>query len=171
MQILHFDIEPHNILIERDFIPKVSNFGHARLYLMDYNTMTLTVARGTLGYMAPELAYKNLGGISYKAYVYGFGKLVMEMARERKNFHDQLSEGLDIPMEEASEENRRIIKKVMIVALWCIQLNPSKCPSMHKLLEMPEGKVDDLQIPPKPLFYPTEIYDKMFSPRNNNTLD
>ncbi|KAF7850482.1 hypothetical protein BT93_L5463 [Corymbia citriodora subsp. variegata] len=176
MQILHFDIKPHNILLDRVFIPKVSDFRLARLYPVDYNTVSLTVARGTLGYMAPELVFKNLGGISYKADVYSFGKLLMEMATGRKNaeevteysshtyfplwVHDQLSEGLDIPMGEASEEDRIIIKKMIIVALWCIQLNPSEHPSMHKVLQMLEGEVDDLQIPPKPLFCPTEMSTK-----------
>ncbi|KAF8008268.1 hypothetical protein BT93_K2058 [Corymbia citriodora subsp. variegata] len=161
MQILHFDIKPHNILFDRIFIPKVSDFRLARLYPMDYNTMSLTAARGTLGYMAPKLVFKNLWGISYKANVYSFGKLLMEIATERKNadevieysshtyfplwVHDQLSEGLDIPVGEASEEDQRIIKKMIIVALWCIQLNPSERPSMHKVLQMLEGAVDALQ--------------------------
>ncbi|KAF8020111.1 hypothetical protein BT93_G0730 [Corymbia citriodora subsp. variegata] len=173
MQILHFDIKPHNILLNMDFIPKVSDFGLARLYPTDYDTVSLTTARGTLGYMAPELVFKNLGGISYKADIYSFGKLLMEMATGRKNadevtdysshtyfplwVHDQLSEGLDIPVGEASEEDWRVIKKMILVALWCIQLNPSERPSMHKVLQMLEGEVDDLQIPPKPLFCPTEM--------------
>ncbi|KAL3714472.1 hypothetical protein ACJRO7_006399 [Eucalyptus globulus] len=173
VQILHFDIKPHNILLDRDFTPKVSDFGLARLYPTDYNTVSLTNARGTLGYMAPELVFKNLGGVSYKADVYSFGKLLMEMASKRKNgdavskyssqiyfplwVHDQLSEGLEFIVEEVSEEERRIIKKMVIVALWCIQWNPSDCPSMRKVLEMLEGEVDNLQISPKPLFYPVEM--------------
>ncbi|KAF8008265.1 hypothetical protein BT93_K2056 [Corymbia citriodora subsp. variegata] len=173
VQILHFDIKPHNILLDRDLTPKVSDFGLARLYSPDHNTVSLTAARGTLGYMAPELVYKNIGGISYKVDVYSFGKLLMEMASRRKNVdvvaeyssqiyfplwvHDQLSEGSNVPMEEISEEHKSIVKKMTIVALWCIQFNPRDRPSMHKVLEMLEGEADDLQVPPKPLFYPTEM--------------
>ncbi|MCI36481.1 putative receptor-like protein kinase, partial [Trifolium medium] len=79
MQILHFDIKPHNILLDENFIPKVSDFGLAKLYPIDNSIVTLTAARGTIGYMAPELFYQNIGGISYKADVYSFGMLLIEM--------------------------------------------------------------------------------------------
>ncbi|KAF8008213.1 hypothetical protein BT93_K2016 [Corymbia citriodora subsp. variegata] len=189
VQILHFDIKPHNILLNKDLIPKVSDFGLARLYSPDHNTVSLTAARGTLGYMAPELVYKNIGGISFKANVYSFGKLLMEMASRRKNsdmvteyssqiyfplwVHDHLSEGSNVPMEKVSEENKRIVKKMIIVALWCIQLNPRDRPSMRKVLEMLEGETDDLQVPPKPLFYPTEMStedDGTWTDEGNDTI-
>ncbi|KAI9112608.1 hypothetical protein K1719_016531 [Acacia pycnantha] len=79
MQILHFDIKPHNILLDENFTPKISDFGLARLYAIDGNIATLT-ARGTIGYIAPELLYKNIGRVSHKVDVYSFGMLLMEMA-------------------------------------------------------------------------------------------
>ncbi|KAK3403999.1 hypothetical protein EUGRSUZ_K00361 [Eucalyptus grandis] len=141
MQILHFDIKPHNILLDQHFTPKVSDFGLARLYPTDHSIVSLTVARGTFGYMAPELFYKNIGGVSHKAEVYSFGMLLMEMASRRKNIkanaerssqiyfplwvYDQISEREIVEMEEVVEEERNLMKKMIIVALWCIQLNPN----------------------------------------------
>jgi len=48
MQILHFDIKPHNILLDENFTPQVSNFGLAKLYTINDSIVYLTVARGTL---------------------------------------------------------------------------------------------------------------------------
>jgi len=84
MQILHFDIKPHNILLDENFTPKVSDFGLEKLYPVDNNIVSLNAARGTLGYMAPELFYKNIGGVSYKSDVYSFRMLLMEMAGRKK---------------------------------------------------------------------------------------
>ncbi|KAJ7959322.1 putative Kinase [Quillaja saponaria] len=183
MQILHFDIKPHNILLDENFSPKVSDFGLAKLYHVDDSIISLTAVRGTLGYMAPELFYKNIGGVSYKADVYSFGKLLMEMASRRKNLqssvdgkgsseenlsqiyfpfwiYNQLREGNDIELkEDATEEENNLTKKMIIVALWCIQLKPSDRPSMHRVVEMLEGEYQSLEMPPKPLMSPHEMSD------------
>ncbi|XP_062000945.1 rust resistance kinase Lr10-like [Rosa rugosa] len=173
-QILHFDIKPHNILLDQNFIPKISDFGLAKLYPTKKSIVTLTAIRGTMGYMAPELFYKNIGGVSYKADVYSFGMLLMEMASKRKNLnpmeehlsqiyfpswvYDQYSQGNDhLDMTNVSEEERVIIKKMVIIALWCIQLKPSDRPSMDKVIEMLEGDVERLQMPTKPALYLEEM--------------
>ncbi|XP_039173662.1 rust resistance kinase Lr10-like [Eucalyptus grandis] len=172
MQILHFDIKPHNILLDKNFTPKVSDFGLAKLYPANHSIVSLTIARGTLGYMALELFYRNIGGVSYKADVYSFGMLLMEMAGRRKNInanaehssqiyfplwvYDQVSEEKRVEIEIVAEE-RKVIKKMIIVALWCIQLNPDHRPSMSKVLKMLDGDIDELQMPPKPLIYPPNV--------------
>ncbi|CAL9004700.1 unnamed protein product [Prunus brigantina] len=173
MQIFHFDIKPHNILLNEDFVPKISDFGLARLCPLDESSLTLTAARGTIGYIAPELFYKNIGGVSSKADIYSFGMMLMEIAGKRKNLnavaahssqiyfpswvYDQFNEGKDIDMEDATEEEMKITKKMLIVALWCIQMKPSERPnSMGKVVEMLEGEIESLQMSPKPFLYPQD---------------
>lgn len=172
MQILHFDIKPHNILLDKNFNPTISDFGLAKLYATGDSIVTLTAARGTMGYMAPELFYKNIGGVSYKADVYSFGMLLMEMAGRRKNLnpfvnevsqiyfptwvYDQFSEGKELLMQNASEEGRKLVRKMIIVALWCIQMKPSERPSMNQVIEMLEGDSEALVMPPRPFLCPQE---------------
>ncbi|TYJ47244.1 hypothetical protein E1A91_A02G174700v1 [Gossypium mustelinum] len=167
-QILHFDIKPHNILLDENFVPKVSDFGLAKLYSVDDSIVSLTAARGTLGYIAPELVYKNIGGISYKADVYSFGMLLMEMIGKRKNLnefvehssqtyfpswvYDRFNQGEDIELGDAqlTSTEKTIVTKMIIAAFWCIQMKPIDRPSMSKVLEILDTDIKFLEMPPKP---------------------
>ncbi|QCD99824.1 somatic embryogenesis receptor kinase 4 [Vigna unguiculata] len=174
MHILHFDIKPQNILLDENFTPKISDFGLAKLYPTDKSVVTMTTTKGTIGYMAPELFYRNVGRISNKSDVYSFGMLLMEITSNRKNLnphaehssqlyfpfwvYDQLDKGKDIEMEDVIENENKVTKKMIIVSLWCIQLKPNNRPSMNKVIEMLEGDIENLQIPPKPSLYPHETF-------------
>jgi serine/threonine protein kinase len=117
--------------------------------------------------MAPELFYKNIGGVSYKADVYSFGMLLMEMASRRRDInafaenssqiyfptwvYDQLQKGNDEEiLEDATEKEKKIGNKMIIIALRCIQMKPNECPSMNEVVQMLEGEVECLQMPSKP---------------------
>jgi len=97
----------------------------------------------------------------------------MEMASKRKNLnphvdhssqlyfplwiYDHIGEEEDIDMEDLTEEEKIIAKKMIIVSLWCIQLKPSDRPSMNRVVEMLEGYIEDLEIPLKPALFPDEM--------------
>jgi hypothetical protein len=42
-----------------------------------------------------------------------------------------------------------IVKKLIIIGLCCIQLQPNNRPSMTRVVQMLESRADDLQIPPQ----------------------
>ncbi|KAK4576539.1 hypothetical protein RGQ29_027191 [Quercus rubra] len=122
-RILHFDIKPHNILLDEDFCPKISDFGLAKLCQRKESIVSMTGVRGTAGYMTPEVFSRNFGGVSHKSDVYSYGMLI--------NKKLELNENVSI-CEEMSEQEEETTKKMMIVSLWCIQTNPLDWPSMAR---------------------------------------
>lgn len=66
--------------------------------------------------------------------------------------HDQVSNGKAIEIgEDATEEESMIVKKMVMVGLWCIQMKPTERPSMKNVVEMLEGDLENLQLPPIPV--------------------
>ncbi|ONI09207.1 hypothetical protein PRUPE_5G223800 [Prunus persica] len=167
-RILHFDIKPHNILLDDNFCPKISDFGLSKLCPKKESIMSMLDARGTIGYIAPEVFCRNFGGVSVKSDVYSYGMMILEVAGGRKNSDVQVSHTTDaffpdwiykhleqgsnlgLPNPMTQEENE-LARKMILVGLWCIQTKPPDRPSMSKVIEMLEGSNEALQIPPKPV--------------------
>ncbi|KAF8112819.1 hypothetical protein N665_0060s0002 [Sinapis alba] len=49
-------------------------------------------------------------------------------------------------------EEEEIARKMKLVGLWCVQYSPSDRPPMNRVVEMMEGSLDALEIPPRPVF-------------------
>ncbi|BFG21141.1 hypothetical protein CerSpe_074150 [Prunus speciosa] len=165
-RILHFDIKPHNVLLDHNFTPKISDFGLAKLCSKDQSMVSMTTARGTMGYIAPEVFSRNFGNVSYKSDVYSFGMLLLEMVGGRKNIGSStkntneiyypewiynLLGGNDLRIHIGDDGDGKIQKTLAIVGLWCIQWHPVDRPSMQIAVHMLEGG-DNLAMPPNPFF-------------------
>ncbi|KAF3332723.1 putative receptor-like protein kinase [Carex littledalei] len=167
-RILHFDIKPHNILLDHNLNPKISDFGLAKLCSDDKSNVTITAAKGTIGYMAPEVYSRNFGTVSYKSDVYSFGMLILKMVLDEKNLQPNLQtdrevyfpefiyeklargEDLDSAIAFISTTEADIAKKLIIVAFWCIQWNPVERPHMTRVVQMLASDLQNLEIPLKP---------------------
>ncbi|KAK2983679.1 hypothetical protein RJ640_023213 [Escallonia rubra] len=166
LRILHFDIKPHNILLDHNFNPKVADFGLAKLCSKEQSMVSMTAARGTMGYIAPEVFSRNFGNVSYKSDVYSFRMMLLEMVGGRKNtdatmqntsqvyfpewVYNRLCEGEELGIKAEEEEHGLIAKRLTVVGLWCIQWYPMDRPSMKTVVQMLEGKGDTLSMPPNP---------------------
>ncbi|XP_028800182.1 LEAF RUST 10 DISEASE-RESISTANCE LOCUS RECEPTOR-LIKE PROTEIN KINASE-like 2.3 [Neltuma alba] len=173
-RILHFDIKPNNILLDKNLCPKISDFGLAKLCSKTRSIVSMLDARGTVGYIAPEVWNRNFGGVSHKSDVYSYGMLILEMVGGRQNINRDMNDSSDIYFphllynqieidknitehDGMTREESEIAKKMIMVGLWCVQTMPSDRPPMNRVIEMLEGSLDQLPVPPKPFMFPPII--------------
>ncbi|KAF9593945.1 hypothetical protein IFM89_026188 [Coptis chinensis] len=164
-QIIHCDIKPQNILLDDSYAARISDFGLAKL-LKSNQTRTNTGIRGTRGYVAPE--WFMTIPITAKVDVYSFGIMLLEIICCRKNVEVEVGdEDIDVLSElayeyyvqkelhllvlndEEAKYDGKSLERLVMVALWCIQEDPSLRPSMKKVTRMLEEDVEVL-IPPDP---------------------
>ncbi|EMS64724.1 G-type lectin S-receptor-like serine/threonine-protein kinase SD2-5 [Triticum urartu] len=155
-KIAHLDIKPQNILLDDNFNAKVADFGLCKLINRDQSKV-VTVMRGTPGYLAPEWLTSR---ITEKVDVYSFGVVVMEIVSGRKNIdNSQAEEEVQlIHILREKEQNNQLIDlidkhngdmvshqeeviQMMKLAVWCLQNDSTRRPSMSTVIKVLEGSV------------------------------
>lgn len=170
--IIHLDIKPENIMLDENFNPRVSDFCFAKLYPKKHDFMSLFTTSETIGYMAPELISREFGAVSCKSDVYSFGMVLLELASGRRNVDVdainsskvhfpswvyELNERGDFELENLTKADAIIARKLFIIGLWCTQTQASDRPAMARVVEMLHRNIDDLEMPPKPVFFSLNI--------------
>ncbi|OAY44731.1 G-type lectin S-receptor-like serine/threonine-protein kinase LECRK3 [Manihot esculenta] len=165
VQIIHCDIKPQNILLDEFSTPRISDFGLVKLLLAEQSRVTRTNKRGTIGYFAPEWFRK--GSITVKIDVYSYGVVLLElicckssvafgMGDQEEALMDWIYEcyckkklGELVENDEEARNDMKRLERLVMVAIWCIQEDPSLRPTMKKVTQMLEG-VTHVSVPPRP---------------------
>ncbi|XP_009415772.3 G-type lectin S-receptor-like serine/threonine-protein kinase At2g19130 [Musa acuminata AAA Group] len=162
--IIHCDIKPENIVLDASFVPKVADFGLAKLVGRDFSRV-LTTMRGTRGYLAPE--WITGVAITAKADVYSYGMMLFEIISGRRNLEQTeggiagyfpklvatrlVADGVESLLDPrlGGEANLEEVERACKLACWCIQDGESCRPTMGQVVQVLEGFLD-ASMPPIP---------------------
>ena len=170
-RVLHLDVKPENILIDENYKALVADFGLSKLMGKDQSRVITTI-RGTKGYLAPEWLLDQ--GISEKSDIYSYGMVLLELIGGQRNVklvenskkekserkwlyfpkivtekmrEGKLMEIVDPRLIEGGGIDEREVRRLVYVALWCIQERARLRPTMAHVVEMLEGRVA-VDVPP-----------------------
>ncbi|KAK1692334.1 hypothetical protein QYE76_009031 [Lolium multiflorum] len=140
-KILHGDVKPANILLNGNFVPKLSDFGISRLIAIDKDHTTNVI--GDMTYMDPF--YLQTGRLTEKSDVYSFGVVILEVISRKKATHrdnnslvasflECRKEGKKatelFDQEIAATEDLELLEALAGIAVECLNIDVDPRPSM-----------------------------------------
>ncbi|CAA0836582.1 Probable LRR receptor-like serine/threonine-protein kinase [Striga hermonthica] len=156
MRIVHRDVKASNILLDSELVPKISDFGLAKLY-DDKMTHISTRVAGTIGYLAPE--YAMFGQLTEKADIFSFGVVALETVSGKPNSDSSLEDDtiyllerawnlhenkkeLDLVDPNMHKYNQHEVKRIIGISLLCTQASPALRPPMSRVVAMLSGEME-----------------------------
>jgi len=135
LNIVHRDIKPENIMVIKDNVVKIMDFGLAKA--LDESTVTKAgTILGTFAYISPEQAMG--GAVDGRADIYSLGVMFYEMLAGEKPFTsgDFVHQHLKVKPVPPTKKNGKIPYQVEAIVLKCLEKEPSnRFKNMEELKE------------------------------------
>jgi serine/threonine protein kinase len=126
--IVHRDLKPANILLSSNDIPKIADFGLAKILSEDGGLTHTGAILGTLNYMAPEQAAGTPGAIGPATDIYALGVILYELLTGQPPFRVPGPEALHLvirqPPPSPSVHNPRVDRALEAICLKCLEKDP-----------------------------------------------
>jgi eukaryotic-like serine/threonine-protein kinase len=129
--ILHRDIKPGNILLDKEGEPHLTDFGLARLTEGESSVTRTTDVLGTPSYMSPEQAGGNNDELTAAADVYGLGAILYQLLTGSPPFVGRTTyETVRLLLETDARPprllNPKIDRDLSTICLKCLEKDPKR---------------------------------------------
>ncbi len=130
-RILHRDIKPGNILLDKNGEPHLTDFGLARLVEAESTVTGTLEVLGTPSYMAPEQAVGNKAQLTSATDVYGLGAVLYQLLTEHPPFaggttFETIKLVLDSEPRQPRLLNPKIDRDLSRICLKCLEKDPKR---------------------------------------------
>ncbi|XP_066336971.1 receptor like protein kinase S.2-like isoform X3 [Miscanthus floridulus] len=104
--VLHLDLKPDNILLDKEMVPKIADFGLSRLIGDERTKQTMNKFIGTHGYVPPEYMKSQL--LSRAFDIFSLGVIITKIMMGRERYHDiaDMPSGRLVQLVHTSWKNR-----------------------------------------------------------------